>query len=260
MSKARQHDVIEALRTRIQRLERSGGTRVWDARAVLPFDVPAIDAALPLGGLACGALHEVIGGADSRFGAAATLFVSGLLARLSGPVLWCGRIPDLYAPGLAAVGLQPGRVLVAEATSNAEVLWALEEALRHAGLAAAVGEVAQLDLTPSRRLQLAAENSGVTAFVLRRPMGGAREERTAPTAAALTCWQVAAVPSRPLAAPGIGRARWRLELLRCRGGEAASWIVEACDATGHLGLPPDLADRQEAPPIRRERARGAVAG
>jgi protein ImuA len=258
MGKARQHDVIEALRARIRHLERGSGTRARDVCPVLPFDVPAIDAALPPGGLACGALHEIIGG-DSRFGAAATLFVAGLLARLSGPVLWCGRTPDLHPPGLATVGLQPGRVLVAETTSNAEVLWALEEALRHASLAAAVGEVARFDLTPSRRLQLAAEDSGVTAFVLRRSMDGARGERTAPTAA-LTRWRVTPVPSQPLATPGIGRARWRLELLRCRGGEAASWIVEACDATGHLGLPPDLADRPEAPPARRERARGAVAG
>lgn len=258
MSKARQHDVIEALRARIRHLERGSGTRARDARIVLPFDVPAIDAALPQGGIACGALHEIIGG-DSRFSAAATLFVGGLLARLSGPVLWCGRTSDLYAPGLAAVGFQPDRVLIAEATSNTEVFWALEEALRHAGLAAAVGEVTRLELTPSRRLQLAAEDSGVTVFVLSRSMGGAQEERRTPTAA-LARWRVTPAPSQPLATPGIGRARWRLELLRCRGGEAAGWIVEACDATGHLGLPPDLADRPEAPPARRERARGAVAG
>jgi len=57
---------------------------------------------------------------------------------------------------------------------------------------------------------------------------------------AVTRWRVSALPSHPLPVPGIGRARWRLELIRCRGGESAEFEVEACDAQGRLALPSDL--------------------
>ena len=63
----------------------------------------------------------------------------------------------------------PDRVIYAEAGKAATALLAMEEGLRHAGLAGVVGELSgRLTLTASRRLQLAAEQSGVTCFVLRR--------------------------------------------------------------------------------------------
>jgi protein ImuA len=74
-------------------------------------------------------------------------------------------------------------------------------------------------------------------------IGGGREGKGQdfgqPTAA-VTRWRVSALPSLPLPVPGIGRARWRLELIRCRGGESACFEVEACDAQGRLALPSDL--------------------
>jgi protein ImuA len=39
------------------------------------------------------------------------------------------------------------------------------------------------------------------------------------------------------------RARWRLELLRCRRAESAEFEVEACDAQGRLAVPFELAHR-----------------
>jgi protein ImuA len=71
-----------------------------------------------------------------------------------------------------------------------------------------------------RRLQLAAERSGVTALLLRRWRTGAEAavERARPSAA-VTRWRVAALPSADIPGlPGIGWPRWRVELLRCRGG------------------------------------------
>src|SRR5436190_14402708 len=51
---------------------------------VLPFGAPAIDRALPGGGLALGAVHEILGqGGDEEDGAAAAGFVAGILARLA---------------------------------------------------------------------------------------------------------------------------------------------------------------------------------
>ena len=164
MSNAGRALVLSELRERIERLEHGRGQR-----AVLPFRVREVDRHLPAGGLALGALHEVMqAGAASEHAASATLFAAGILARNKGPVLWCLRRRDLFAPALAAVGLHPDRVIYAETHREAEVLAAMEEGLRHNGLAGVVGEVARLGLTASRRLQLAAEESGVPALVIRR--------------------------------------------------------------------------------------------
>jgi protein ImuA len=244
--------LLEDLRARVARIEGQGGGH---GRPVISFGVPDLDAGLPGGGIARGALHEVAGaGPDLEHAAAATLLVAGLLARTAGPVLWVSEYFDLFAPGLAGVGLHPARVLHVEA--GRAVLLAMEEGLRHPGLTGVVGELSgRLTLTASRRLQLAAAASGAVAFVIRRGRRLDDALLTEPTAA-VTRWRVACLPS-PLPhapeTPGLGRARWRLELTRCRGGEPASWIVEACDAQGRLAVAADLADRQAASQARRRR-------
>jgi protein ImuA len=251
---------LAVLRARIRRLERAGRPGIPSPESgALSFGIKAIDAHLPEGGLALGALHEIIGHEVGNIGAdgAASLFSAALLARLTGPVLWChggqGLFPDLFPPGLAGVGLAPDRVIHVEAGEQKTVLLAMEEGLRQRGLACVVGEVFRLPMLASRRLALAAEGSGALALVLPRGQG---EER-APTAAA-TRWRVRPLPSPP-GAPGSGRALWgralwRLELLRCRGAATASWVVEAPDAAGRLDLAGVLPDGSAAPV--RQGARG----
>jgi protein ImuA len=157
--------------------------------------------------------------------------------------------------------LQADRVIYAEAGNAATVLLTMEEGLRHADLAGVVGEVSgKLTLTASRRLQLAAEQTGVTCLALRRSRRHDDALFSEPTAA-VTRWRVTAVPAPAMFAhapetPGLAPPRWRLDLVRCRGGEPASWIVEATDETGHLGLPADLADRPVAALSQRRRAVG----
>ena len=143
---------------------------------------------------------------------------------------------------LAAVGLHPDRVIYAETHREAEVLAAAEEGLRHKGLAGVVAEVARLGLTASRRLQLAAEESGVPALILRRWRNACERASDAEATAAVTRWQVSAAPSRPLPVPGIGRERWLVELIRCKGAEPRSWLLESPDAKGRLALPSDVVD------------------
>jgi len=241
---------IAALRERIARIERRHGEGLADPAhadphayplahpAHLPFGIPAIDGKLPGGGLARHALHEAASaGPDTEQAAAATLFVAGLLARLNapslGPVLWVLQQTDLFAPGLAAVGLPPERVIFAEA--GKDVLAVMEEGLRHRGLAAVVGEpMERIGLVASRRLQLAAEQAGTMAVLLRRSRVFDDPAHNEPSAA-FTRWRVRAMPS-DLALEATARRHWQLDLLRCRGGDPGSWIVEACDATGRLGL------------------------
>jgi protein ImuA len=246
---------LPELRERVRRIERPAAT----AYGVLPFGITAIDQVLPGGGLARGALHEIMGtGGDEEDGALAAAFAATIVGRLAasptspsheGMVLWCLPRPDLYGPGLAAHGLDPERVVLVRTSRDAEILWAMEEGLRSPGIVAVVGEVGTLPAVASRRLQLAAERSGVTAFLLRRwrEGGQAARERALPNAA-MTRWRVAALPSQPSRGePGVGRPQWRVVLLRCRGGEPGCWEMEVPDATDHVSLAAALADRPAAP-------------
>src|SRR4051794_211878 len=155
--------LIPELRERVRRIERSPVL----AHEVLPFGVAAIDRALPGGGLARGALHEIMGiGGDEEDGALAAAFAARILGRLVSPtspsqpcgpglslsplkggegkqilplsapgggegrgelgaVLWCLPRPDLYGPGLAAHGLDPGRVVMVRTSRDVEILWAM---------------------------------------------------------------------------------------------------------------------------------------
>ena len=133
------------LRERIRRIERPTAA----AHGVLPFGVAAIDRALPGGGLARGALHEILGaGGDEEDGALAAAFAAAILGRLGphpfppplaeegmggGFVLWCLARPDLYGPGLAAHGLDPYSLVYVPG----------EPALDH--ISYVVADVAQLD-------------------------------------------------------------------------------------------------------------------
>jgi protein ImuA len=253
---------LNQLRSQVAALERVSETRAGSR--ILAFGEPTIDALLPGGGLALGALHEAAGaGPDTEHAAAATLWAAGLAARIEGDVLWVVSTRDLFSPGLAAVGLHPSRLLVTEA--GKEMLLVMEEGLRHPGLGAVVGELSgRLSLTASRRLQLAAEQSGVTAIVLRRSRKFDDPALREPNAA-VSRWRIRSLPSPPPLAhapdtPGVGPPRWQLDLIRCRGGEAASWIVEGCDAQGYLHLAANLADRSSAAPPRRRAAGGQAFG
>lgn len=206
--------------------------------AALPFGLDALDDRLAGGGLADAGLHEVAGASDGYSDdAAATLFLAGIAGRRAGEggtVLWVVSRRDLFAPGLAQAGLSPERLLVAEAGRDTDVLAVMEEGLRHGALAAVVGEVGRAGLTETRRLQLAAEEGGTMALMLRRWRKG--DPLTEPSTA-VTRWRVGSTPSEPIPAPGIGRARWSVECARQRGGDAFSLILESCDAQGRLALP-----------------------
>ena len=244
---------VADLRRFLERMESHGRL----TGAVLPFGVDAIDACLPHGGLPRGHLHEAIeGGAASQYSGLATLFVAGILARMQGPVLWCLRGRDLFAPALARVGLHPDRVIFCETWKERDILPAMEEGLKCGGLAGVVGEVSRLSLNASRRLQLCAGESGVTALVIRRWHNPTEQHAMGEPNAAATRWRVTPHPSPDSGFEGLPRQHWQVDLVRVRGGEPHSWIVEACDATGHLALPAALAERSVAASEQRRAATG----
>jgi len=238
-------DAFAALKLRIRQIERGGAVARAAENRSLPL-LPVLDRLWPEGGLPLGCLHEARGDNRAAGYGALTAFGAALAGNIAGPgstTLWCGRFGglDVYGPGLAQVGLDPARLILASATSDADILAAMEEGLRHPVLACVVGEVGRLALTASRRLQLAAEKSGVTAIVLRTPQRKPLEADAEPVAAA-TRWRVTVLPSAAHIIPEAGQARWQLELLQSRNGAAGQWIVEAPDAQGHLRLSSPVAD------------------
>jgi protein ImuA len=244
-------------------IERTGDP----ASAAVRLGAAEIDRRLPGGGLQRGRLHEVIGAIEG----AGTGFAVHVLRRLlagdaagadGGPVLWCAPRCSLHAPGLAARGLNVDRLVVVTAPRREDRLWAMEESLRVSGVLAVVGELQgreTVDLTASRRLQLAAGQGGGLALLLRPPPpgtrpvaveetddGGGAEAGPVPGAsAAVTRWHVQTVAAADGSRGGdLGlRSRWRLALVRSRTGARHCWIVEVDHATGDLAVASPLRDR-----------------
>jgi protein ImuA len=228
--------LIDDLRDRIERLEGAGGPPgLHPATARVSLGIEVIDRALG-GGLGRCGLHEVIAADDS--GAAAG-FCAFLLARLGengGAVLWARQGVGLYGPGLAALGLDPARLILVRPARGDDVLWVLEEGLRSKAPAAVLGETASGGPIALRRLQLAAESSGVAALLLRpfaaKPVPGP----------VLSRWRIASA--------GRGDRLslcWRVELQRSRGGTPGTWLVEWCDETSGFAVAPELRHRPARP-------------
>lgn len=239
---------LDALRAGIAALE-GGGRPLGDA---LLIGDPRIDGRLPGGGLELASWHEFAGeGLELETAALGAGFLARLLRPLArrGALVWVLRRDDLYAPGLASLGLAGERLIQVFARDEAEALGVMEDALRTRGVAAAVGEVEGVDLVAGRRLQLACEQGRATGFILRRrPFGGA--PMGAASSAAATRWSLAPAPSEPPPGEaGLGPPRWRVRLERCRGGRTGTWILEASeedDAAHPFRLVAEVGDRDLA--------------
>jgi protein ImuA len=183
------------------------------------------------GGLARARLHEAwpAGPADqaSVAGFALMLAVRAAEGRM---IAWIaqdegqGGIGPLYPPGLAELGADPSRFLFVTAPDEKALLRAAGDVVRSPAIGCAViapGRKSRgFTLTATRRLTLFAEQSGVTAILLR----GADPE--APSAAA-TRWRIAAAPSLLLEAEAPGHPAFTVDLLRQRAGApAAGWRLE----------------------------------
>ncbi len=245
---------LDDLRDRVARLERVGTGTGGGRGKLLPVTLgaPDLDRYLPWGGLPRAALHEVAGeGADREQGAAAAGFAALWLARLqaAGPVLWIVRAGnraaiDLHAHGLHQLRLDPRRLILVAAKGDDEALWAMEEGLKAKSLGAVLGEIEKLDLTASRRLQLAAEAGGVTAFVLRRWRVMERATRdAAQPIAAVTRWRVTAMPAE-------NDLCWRVELTRCRGGKPGAWMMEKVDGSDEFHVESERVQSERSEPER----------
>lgn len=226
--------LLESLRATIATTVETGG-------AALPFGIDELDCRLGAGGIDGAGLHEITAASPSLGDdAAATLFIVGIAARFAAgagaPVAWALTRFDLYAPGVEQAGLPGNRLLYLQGKDETQALALAEDSLREGCFSAVVAEVKAADQTATRRLQLAAADGRTPMLLLRRWSKANRDPLDRPSAA-MTRWRIGCAPSAPLAAPGVGRGRWIVELVRQRGGIPFSLTFEACDDTGRLALP-----------------------
>lgn len=207
------------------------------------------------GGLALGRMHLVSGGPQDG---AATGFTTAILRKLlqqnpDKALVWClpaaPRTGIPFGDGLAALGLDPARIIFVCESHPLRAVAASEEALSADGVAAVICEYGTLAEKPdlwlksARRMQLAAEEGQTTGIMLGPPTAAAGFE---------TRWHI--TPSQnPFQKSGsIQKGRqtsgqisgqaswqpcWQAELIYCRGGRPAEvrlcWDIQ----TGRLRLP-----------------------
>lgn len=272
-------DTIETLRHRVLAIERPrlevrhgisdelAGSLTGPRTAAWSLGAPEMDALLGANALETAACHEVKPASAKAASRAAALAFALALARrrLEGApragkdlprILWCGSpgttldTGQLYPPGLARFGLEAGTFLFVDARREDEVLWTLEEGLRSGSLVLAIGTLDRIELTPARRLSLAARDGATPLLMLtsaRAPASGATATR----------WRIDPVASaaHPFDARAPGTARLTVRLERCRAAPPATeaalvleWSNEAC----RFCLASAVADRTaEAAPARR---------
>ena len=236
----------------------------------LSFGLDALDSHLPEGGLACGALHEIVPATQAALPAAFGFLVA-LLARRSSPSLaasaksgagdivhsfslpprvrkpvlfivpaygWsrCGHLPGrIFGHGLNSLGFDPSRAILVETAHRKETLWALVEALRSGTPRAVAGAIDRLDLKTSQKLHLAAMDAGLPLLLL-------RPSQTLESSAAATRWRVGTAPAARDRFGLYAHPRWRLQLERCRNGRPGEWVVEYDHVTHRFSLVAALAD------------------
>lgn len=229
-------DTLALLRDEIRRMERHHAAT--EVNAHLSTGLTALDERLG-GGLNPGRVHEFLGtGCDRVFLARPTRFIAHILSRTTGQIVWlAAHHLNLHGIGLQNAGLAPGRLICVQSETR-DLLPLCEDILREPGVTALVCDLCvPLTLTASRRLQLAAESSGTTGFLLRPTPNGALP----PPSACDTRWRIGA--ARPVSSGSvIGPEQWRIELLRSRDGQPFTWTYGLpCHATDPLDLASSVA-------------------
>jgi protein ImuA len=153
----------------------SGRHNVWrgdelggaDAQVVSTCH-PALDAELPGGGWPVGAMTEVLQSAPEAH--VWQLLLPALAQAVrdrGGPVVLVGAPHEPFGPALAAGGLPVEALMWVRAEAGGARLWACEQALRCAEVAAVLAWLPQARVGELRRLQLAAAQHEALLFVFR---------------------------------------------------------------------------------------------
>lgn len=156
---------------RRQDVWRANDTAV-DACITVSTGHPALDAELPGGGWPVGDMSEVLTDCCGHGEVSLLLPMLTQASQADGWVVWVA--PPWYpnVSALATAGLRTPRMLVIQANSAGERVWALRHALDSGACSAITGWLDRVDTTLLRRLQLAVREA-VLPLVLFRPASDA---------------------------------------------------------------------------------------
>lgn len=231
--------LVQRLQEQIARLEK--GRRGTEA-AVVSSGCPPLDALLPDRGLRRGALVEWFSDGDGTGAGTLALLAARQACADGGVLVVLDTERQFYPPAAVRGGLAWEQLLVVQASTAADQLWAMDQALRCPAVAAVLTWPPPLDGHTFRRLQLAAEQGGGLGLLL-RPAHVVHEPS----------WAEIRLRVEPLAAVGQPGRRLRIELLRGRGLREGTWVeVEIDDATDTVRLVASMAAAATRP--RADRA------
>ncbi len=128
---------------------------------------PSLDAELPGGGWPLGLVEVLQQRPEQHVWQLTAPALALALQSQAGPVVLVGAPFDPFIPSLQAQGVPGDRLLWIRAAKPAERLWAAEQALRCAEVAAVLAWLPQARSTELRRLQIAAQQHRHLMFVFR---------------------------------------------------------------------------------------------
>ncbi len=280
--------LMQRLSSEVRGLETAG--RQATNKQTISCGCEALDHCLPDGGYVPGSVVEYLR-AMPGCGASTLAFTAAAAAMKStqGFVVIIDTQHNIYPPALASWGIDLDKVVFVRPQSDVDALWAVDQSLRTPAVAAVVADVERIDDRAARRMQLAAEQGGGLALLL-RPASA----RRGPSWADIQ-WLVRSLPSQdvsptknprlaPLSMADAANAshsshyshsshspvptqhrRLQVQLVRVRGGKAGATVrlqisardgmlkeVERHEPTGALHLASQLASA--ASPSRRAAA------
>lgn len=182
---------------------------------------PTIERNFPNQVFPSGAIHEfLIPTLESA--ACTSAFISALLGKLQpkGFYIWLSKQKQIFPNGLTNFGLAPHQIIFINLPKQRDLLWATEEALKCKSLSGVISELDEISFAQSQRLQLTVEKSKVTGFIL-------RPSASQITATACTArWQIKpALSYNYNNLPGVGFAKWQVNLLKVRNGNPANFEI-----------------------------------
>jgi protein ImuA len=245
----------QALVTSLRReLDRFGADAPVKDEQPISTGIAALDRLLPARGFkrgtlgeylatspGCGAGTLALSAAREACGQARALVVVEQVVgtlRVPSPAYGTRSVPTtyFYPPAAAAWGIDLSRLLVLRPTTEADALWALDQALRCPGVGAVWAPWEKFDPRDFRRLQLAAECGGTLGLLIRPA-----RQRGQPTWADVQ-WEVRARKSKVQSPRSkvrrprtldFGPWAWliEVELVRCRGAAGSQVVLLELDET-----------------------------
>lgn len=238
LSETSREGILRHLRSQVRCIS----TPSVDRAAVFSTGCAALDQLLPHRGLRLDAFTEWVAETESCGAATLALVAAASLLNsqaTSGPLVVVDPEGTFYPPAAVALGVAAERVIWVRPRRHADTVWAIDQSLRCASVAAVWASVrTRLDDRDARRFQLAAETGSTPGLLIRPP--GVRGQPSFADAR----FHVAAAGrniSRSEAAGGAFHPTgdsffrtWRVTLDRCRGSGVGAGVWIEMDENARL--------------------------